>query len=250
MSVSYRNVSESVETRFKPLDLCTNSLGYSVINCPELTAVAQNLVTEHIAHRLGRHFDTLGAAARHAIDTAFSQFKDKPARILNKRAASSFLSRLEADFDFSVTRDLVTDEENLGFANIYWRLVRANSPTDVGPVHADRWFWDLGHGVLPKGYRRVKIWMPLIQDDEVPSLMILPGSHEEEFAYESREDAFGKKKPVFNNKETTARLIAAPVKVGQAIVFHDNLLHGGRVSSVDRVSLEWTFGLGLLSCLA
>jgi hypothetical protein len=243
MSLSYRNFSGSVETRFKPLDLCSNSLGYSVINCPELTAVAQNLVTEHIANRLGKHFDTLSAAARHAIDTAFIQFKDKTTRILNKDATSNFLARLEVDFDFSVGRDLVTDEENLGFANIYWRLVRANSPTDVGPVHADRWFWDLGWGVIPKGYRRVKIWMPLIQDDEQPSLMILPGSHEEEFAYDSREDAFGKRKPVFNNKEATARLIAASIKVGQAIVFHDNLLHGGRVSDVDRVSLEWTFGL-------
>lgn len=243
MKQQHNEVTDSVRARRSPTHLSSNENGYSVVDCKALTDFARNLVTEHIAQRLGKKFSELEAASKFAINSAFDQFKDKPARILERTAAENFLKNLELEFDFSSRRDLVTDEESLGFPNIYWRLVRANSPTDVGPVHADRWFWDLGHGFIPQGYKRVKVWMPLIQDDKHPSLMILPGSHKEEFAYDFREDAFGKRKPLFKNKEAIDRLIVAPVKVGQAIVFNDNLLHGGRVSNLDRVSLEWTFGL-------
>ena len=34
---------------------------------------------------------------------------------------------------------MISDEENIGYPNIYWRLVRPMKAKDVGPVHRDEW---------------------------------------------------------------------------------------------------------------
>ena len=53
----------------------------------------------------------------------------------------------------------ISDEENVGREEIYWRLVRPNEKNDLGLLHADAWFWDLGHGITPDDVIRVKIWI-------------------------------------------------------------------------------------------
>jgi len=136
--------------------------------------------------------------------------------------------------------DFITDEEGLGYQNIYWRLVRPNCFEDVGAAHADKWFWDLGHGVIPAGFKRVKVWMPLIQDDENPSILVLPGSHLVDFNYRSISGTDGKKRPIFDDQQVLTRLVAPSVRCGQALVFNDKLIHKGQSTSSMRVSIEWT----------
>jgi hypothetical protein len=82
----------------------------------------------------------------------------KAQRILGSAAVEeirsmSVMRQLEAQFG----RFEISDEENIGHEEIYWRLVRPDGPTDVGPMHADAWFWNLGHGSTPEGCRRVKV---------------------------------------------------------------------------------------------
>ena len=60
----------------------------------------------------------------------------------------------------------ISDEECLGYPNIYWRLVRPNEPADVGPLHRDSWFWELNSSFTKPAYPflRYKVWVPIFTE--------------------------------------------------------------------------------------
>ena len=71
----------------------------------------------------------------------------KEARILSLENVKeirqmSFFEELESDFGTFE----ISDENDVGREEIYWRIVRPNEGQDMGPLHADAWFWELGHG--------------------------------------------------------------------------------------------------------
>ena len=55
----------------------------------------------------------------------------------------------------------VSDENNIGHGEIYWRIVRPKSPKDIGSIHADRWFWEINNNYSPPNSRRIKFWISL-----------------------------------------------------------------------------------------
>lgn len=135
----------------------------------------------------------------------------------------------------------ITDEENLGREEIYWRLVRPNEPSDMGPLHADAWFWELGHGTMPKNRERVKVWVALYCEPGLNGLRVVPHSHKKEWKYHGvYRDGFSKPQIDEDENELQAQLVHT--KPGDAIVFHDRLLHGGAPNhgKFTRVSLEFT----------
>lgn len=224
------------------IELTENDNGYSILNCVALTTRMAEEVRLHISRQLSIPFGGLLAAAQYVEQERFSFFREKKNRMLDRESVEkllideAFITTFSSRID-----DFITDEEGVDFPNIYWRIVRPNSPSDVGPIHADQWFWELGHGVIPERFRRVKIWMPLLQSDSSPGLVIVPGSQKLSFNYGSQLGLDGKVRPTFDRSLVQQKISNAPVKVGQAIVFHDGLLHGGQVSDVLRVSVEWTF---------
>ncbi|MCY7294459.1 phytanoyl-CoA dioxygenase family protein [Alteromonas sp. a30] len=148
---------------------------------------------------------------------------------------------------------LVSDEEGFGWPGIYWRLVRPGA-SDIGPVHADKWFWDLGHGTMPgepdeyympgepDEYYRLKIWMSLYSQPGKSGLRVVPSSQKsDEWRYHGEERG-GMTKPVLDEKEEDLDLVGLPLGAGGFVVFHDKLLHGGMPNLGDdsRVSLEFT----------
>ena len=135
----------------------------------------------------------------------------------------------------------LADEEEVGREQIYWRLVRPNEASDVGPFHCDRWFWDLGHGVTPAGVQRVKIWTAIVCEPNLSGLRVVPGSHRMSFPYHG-EKRGGFVKPMIDVPESEIASVICPTKPGQAVIFHDNLLHGGAVSkgTLTRVNIEFT----------
>lgn len=135
---------------------------------------------------------------------------------------------------------MISDEENLGRENIYWRLVRPDSPSDVGPMHADQWFWDLGHGKTPKGIRRVKIWIAIYCESGKSGFRLVSGSHLRDWPYHG-EFRDGLTKPVIDIADNELDIEIFDSKPGDAIVFNDKLLHGGAIGGItSRVSLEFT----------
>lgn len=137
----------------------------------------------------------------------------------------------------------ITDEENLGWENIYWRLVRPGID-DYGSIHADKWFWDLGiNGFMPPTpHRRLKIWIAIHTVAGKNGLGILPGSHRKQDWKWHSEERYGRPKPIFDEPLQNSDLVLLPLNPGETVVFHDELLHGGmaNVAETTRVSAEFT----------
>ena len=135
----------------------------------------------------------------------------------------------------------ISDEENVGREEIYWRLVRPNQSSDVGPLHADAWFWDLDHGATPRGVKRVKVWIAIYCEPGLNGLRVVPESQKKNWKYHGEyRDGFSK--PQIDEDEATLPVMLVNTKPGDAIVFHDKLLHGGAInkSMNTRVSIEFT----------
>ena len=157
-------------------------------------------------------------------------------QLLLKYVVCLCLRTLEDEFGYFE----ISDEDNVGHEEMYWRLVRPNSPTDVGPLHADAWFWDLGHGVTPSGYKRVKVWIAIYCTPGKDGFKFVPGSHKRQWPYDG-ELRDGMTKPKIGISEKELDVVIFNSKPGEAIVFNDQLLHGGAVGKNEtRVSLEFT----------
>jgi len=138
--------------------------------------------------------------------------------------------------------DSIATEEDCGWQEMYWRIVRPGN-TDVGSLHADRWFWDLGHGTMPKDMHRLKIWIALDVESGLSGLSVIPGSHlKNDWAYHGEVDHTGTAKPKFDEDISQLNIYDVPTKQGDFIIFHDDLIHGGMEnrSNTTRVSIEAT----------
>lgn len=136
----------------------------------------------------------------------------------------------------------VTGEDGSGWEEIYWRIVRPGS-SDIGDLHADKWFWDLGHGDVEPGMRRLKIWIAIHTVPGKSGLRLLPGSHlKQDWNYHGERDESGKSKPKLDENINPANIHNVTTESGHFIVFHDELVHGGmpNLSAETRVSLEAT----------
>jgi hypothetical protein len=182
-----------------------------------------------------------GIAEYHTLPIAFDHAKSWPkaTRLLDPKYVAdfsqmSFFRRIRQQFGPSAV--ISHDELN-------WRLVRPNQPTDVGPLHADKWFWDAGYGYgsMPPGYDRFKIWMAIHTEPGANGLCVKPHSHRQTWRHHF-EEKDGVCKPVFDEDPDTVAMELLPLAAGQLVMFHDELLHGGVVNRGTRcrVSIELT----------
>ncbi len=216
----------------------------------ELQHVRQWVVaqwSDHLREIAPEHCQTfLSAGIEQYHDHAYllnhSMAWPKQNRILPQSAvdyirSTSLFQNLEAVFGkFSIA-----DEENVGREEIYWRLVRPDQSSDVGPLHADNWFWSLGHGVTPPNTERVKVWVAIFCEPGLNGLRVVPHSQKKDWKYHGEyRDGFSKPQIDVDEAELSPQLVHT--KPGNAIVFHDKLLHGGAVNQGDktRVSIEFT----------
>jgi hypothetical protein len=123
-----------------------------------------------------------------------------------------------------------------------WRLVRPHADDDVGPVHADGWFWELGYGRIPPGWDRFKIWVPIYSEVGANGLSVKPYSHLRRDWKRHAEVRHGMAKPVLDENVDELNMQLLPLEPGAMVMFHDALLHGGVVNRGTRcrVSLELT----------
>jgi hypothetical protein len=217
----------------------------------ELAAVRSEIESQWLA-RLRRcerpgtvdEIAPLGLARYHEVSHLVDHARiwPKAERIFSPEAVAlvrrtSLVRALEAELGPFV----ISDEEGLGREEIYWRLVRPMQSADTGPLHADRWFWDLGHGQTPQGCQRLKVWVGVICEPGRSGLRLVPGSHLRDWRYhgELRE---GFMKPVIDEDVEALAPVLVETRPGQAVVFHDKLLHGGAMSrgQLTRVSFEFT----------
>lgn len=162
-------------------------------------------------------------------------------RILDREAleevrSTSLVRSLEAAFGpFDIA-----DAEGVGRPNMVWRVVRPEHWTDVGPMHADIWFRELGHGWLPPSIRHVRAWIGVYCERGRSGFRVVPDSHKRNWPYRGeKRDGFAK--PTIDIDEGDLAVEDLDLTPGQAVVFSDRLLHRGVPSNTrTRVSLEFT----------
>ena len=138
----------------------------------------------------------------------------------------------------------ISDEDSIDYPNFVWRLVRpGGTNTDIGPAHRDSWFWDLNPSFPRPQYpfERLKVWIPVVTENDRSGLAIEPFSHlREDITYSSKiENSITKPLISPNSKVTLDLLNTVP---GDVIIFHDQLVHSGYSSAPQktRVSMEFT----------
>lgn len=182
-----------------------------------------------------------GIAHYHTLPVAFDHAKSWPkaTRLLDPKYVADF-SRLGF---FRRIRNQIGPSAVISHDELNWRVVRPNQPGDVGPMHADKWFWDAGYGYgsMPAGFDRFKIWTAVHTEPGANGLCVVPGSHRREWRHHF-EDKDGVRKPVFDEDPDAVGAELLPLQAGQMVMFHDELLHGGVVNrgSTCRVSIELT----------
>jgi hypothetical protein len=221
---------------------CVEALAPAELDC------IRGLITAQYLERLGQLQPALvpqarerGIASYHTLPISFDHAKawPKSTRLLDASHVSEFAQmgffrRLNAQIGHSAT--ISHDELN-------WRLVRPNQNGDIGPIHADKWFWDAGYGYgsMPQGYDRFKIWMAIHTQPGANGLCVKSESHKHEWQHHF-EEKDGIRKPVFDENPDDIDMELLPLKAGQMVLFHDELLHGGVVNrgTSCRVSIELT----------
>lgn len=135
----------------------------------------------------------------------------------------------------------ITNEDKTRSQEIYWRLVRPQNADDVGPLHADSWFWNLHNGGIDKNFRRLKIWISIFNQPKQNGFRLIPNSQKIAYKYQG-EIRDGKMKPVNDPMlENDRSIVLVPTKNGDFILFHDDLIHGGFVGGdKTRISIEFT----------
>jgi hypothetical protein len=211
----------------------------------ELAMVRQITTRQYLERLAVLAPDLVGRAAREGIDNyhtlpvpfAHSRAWPKETRLLPSRhqedfTAMGFFRRVEEEFGPVM----------ISHGELNWRLVRPRQPSDVGPVHQDRWFWDGGYGTMPPGYGRFKVWVAVHTEPGANGLKVRPDSHKEPGWGHHFEERDGVLKPVLDEDERELNLVLLPLAPGDILMFHDDLLHGGCVNQGRhcRVSVELT----------
>ena len=182
-----------------------------------------------------------GIARYHTLPITFDHGKSWPkaTRLLAARHVEDFA---KMGF-FRRIHEQIGSSSVISHDELNWRLVRPNQPADIGPVHADRWFWDAGYGYgsMPTGFDRFKVWMAIHTEPGANGLCVKAGSHRREWKHHF-EEKDGVRKPVFDEDAESIGMELLPLAAGGLVIFHDELLHGGVVNrgTTCRVSIELT----------
>tara|TARA_B110001452_G_C15195556_1_gene414997 strand:+ start:109 stop:864 length:756 start_codon:yes stop_codon:yes gene_type:complete len=143
----------------------------------------------------------------------------------------------------------LSDEEKIGHGIIVYRIVRPNIRKDIGPLHSDKWFWDIDKKDLrrnydiPKGYKKIRIWFSLYANKNY-GFKLVPYSQNKDYKFKKIYKD-GRYKPIFNAKDYNLRPLTIDSTPGNIVIFNDNLIHGGKInkSNKTRVSAELTLFL-------
>jgi hypothetical protein len=238
--------------------------GYSAafsIGSDELTAFRDAIFDQWIARIEDRHpelatqFRHAGLEQYHRLSHLVSHEKlwPKNYRVLPRETVTTlmqfdFMRRLRAEFGgaYDIANVILSSGEIPDYPEIYWRLVRPNVASDVGALHMDKWFHDIfGNGQSFYGDKNitVKMWLSIFTEPGLNGLYVVPGSHRKAWRVKHTVGADGQARPSLDEALGDYREVLIPVVPGQAILFSENLLHGGAPNGGQnsRISVEITF---------
>jgi hypothetical protein len=216
-----------------------------VLTADELDRVRRMIAAQYLENLGTVDADLVGRAASVGIDNYHTlplpfehgSFWSKERRVLPERTLPVF----ERMGFFRRIRAALPSAE-IYHDDLMWRVVRPNEPSDVGPVHADKWFWDAGNGSIEANRDRLKIWIAVYTEAGLNGLTVKPHSHTSDRWKRHFELRHGRMKPVLDESAEELGMELLPLTSGEMVLFHDALLHGGALNrgSTCRVSIELT----------
>jgi len=211
----------------------------------ELDFVRRSIVSQYLG-RLDLLQPDLVPAARergidryHTLPIAFDHGQSWP------KSSRLLPSKLVADFSrmgfFRRIQKQLGPSAIISHDELNWRLVRPNEPNDVDSLHAGKWFRDAGHGSMPEGYDRFKVWIAIYTEPGSNGLSLKPYSHRKTWKHHFEEND-GAREPVLDVDPGEIEMELLRLAAGQMVIFHDEMLHGGVVNrgATCRVSIELT----------
>ena len=178
----------------------------------------------------------------------------KEHRVLPKESVATlvqfdFVRRLTAEFGGGcrMLNLVFFSGEAPDYPEVYWRLVRPTIDADVGGLHTDKWFHELlGSGkslYQEENETTVKMWLAICAEPGLSGLYVVPGSHRKTWRVKHTLAADGYCRPSLDEHLGDYARHLVPTAPGQAILFNENLLHGGAVNAgtASRISVEMTF---------
>ena len=143
----------------------------------------------------------------------------------------------------------IRDILKLGYPSFAFRIVRPFNSNDIGAMHADQWFIDIGETKeekLSKSAQLLKFWLPIEVDSRTSNLLLIPDSHKkrDNYKYDVLETKTGLK-PVIKNNLNKNDIHMIDNKNGNPVIFHMDLIHGGALNKSKncRISLEFEFSI-------
>ncbi len=172
----------------------------------------------------------------------------KEQRVLNKNAVEFISSYLKKYLSKLLGSDIIFgDYLGLGYPSFSLRVVRPNFASDIGPLHADQWFIDMGLQPLTKSiknFQLFKLWLPIQSDPKLSNLLVIPNSHKQKnkYNYKIIKTDSGEKPSIANNIDKD-QLVMIDNPPGSPLIFNMSLIHGGSLnkSKKCRVSMEFEF---------
>ncbi len=201
----------------------------SKIICDQVRRVTQipleRIENYHLSHSRSHHL-MAPKSARQFPESDVHTFLSLPS-IKTLRAKFS-------DFDIGYVMDERGMQER---SEVYFRLVRPNSPTDVGMPHCDHWFHTKA-GLPHSIGTTYKLWIAVCAEPGLSGLCFFPESKVEQLGalfFEGIRDS-----------SKYSSLLGTPVfpevSPGDALLFLDDVVHGGALNrgTKTRCSIEIT----------
>ena len=140
----------------------------------------------------------------------------------------------------------VLDDQDIGYGVMNCRIVRPYEKNDVTPLHADKWFWwdskrkKFQKNSIMKNKRRIRCWISLWAHKSF-GLKGVPFSQKNLYEYKTKFKN-GEEKPIFNYSKYNVKPVSFDSTPGNAIIFHEGLLHTGTLNKFNktRISLEFS----------
>ena len=229
--------------------------GFKVIKAPEIldeVHILREFILKNISDRIHRQINIPARWEEFILrykyyESLHASIKNKENRIFTEQQAhyvkKSSICKIVAE---NIGNFMVSQEELSRYPEFTWRLVRPNEPSDIGPLHADRWFWEVNKAwgnIYPNNFKRTKVWIPIESEKDKNGLRILRYSHQDVCRYTYKVHCHKyKNKPVINLPPNDDELELIDIEPGSLLIFDDNLIHGGALNKgcYPRISLEFT----------
>lgn len=159
----------------------------------------------------------------------------------------SFYLELKQLFgEFKITEKSYDGGVEQNSEEIYWRLVSPNEASDVGGLHADRWFHELHclNSATFLNRKTIKIWLPIVTEPGLNGLLIVPYSHQINYLYTNK-IINNIKYPVLVSEIDEKLILLEETSPGQYLCFGENFIHGGAINNgkSTRISIEITISM-------